>query len=98
MATQLREVDKTRAALILSYDLSNMSNVDYRLTDGSGVVIMSRLESAGGLSQAQRIRLRYPVFLPAGQRAHLGFDIKRGFARPQRAAAALEKLTRFVGH
>ncbi|OLB30709.1 MAG: hypothetical protein AUH13_10555 [Acidobacteria bacterium 13_2_20CM_58_27] len=96
MATQLREVDKTRAALILSYDLSNMSNVDYRLTDGSGVVIMSRLKSDGSLSQEQRIRLSYPVFLPAGQRAHLAFEITREFVWPKDDSHHDEKLKEFV--
>src|SRR5207302_3146620 len=95
-ATQLREVDKTRAALILSYDLSNMSNVDYRLTDGSGVVVMSRLKSDGSLSQEQRIRLSYPVFLPAGQRAHLAFEITREFVWPKDDSHHDEKLKEFV--
>src|SRR2546429_9177339 len=96
MATQLREVDKTRAALILSYDLSNMSNVDYRLTDGSGVVIMSRLKSDGSLSQEQRIRLSYPVFLPAGQRAHPALGNTREVVSPNDDFHHDEKLKEFV--
>jgi len=96
MATQLREVDKTHASLVLSYDLNNLTSVDYRLTDGSGVVIMSKLKSDGSLSQEQRIRLSYPVFLPAGQRAHLAMEITREFAWPKDDSHHDEKLKEFV--
>ena len=96
MGTQLRQVDKTHASLILSYDLSNLASVDYRLNDGSGVVIMSRLKSDGSLSQEQRIRLSYPVFLPAGQRAHLAIEIPREFAWPKDDSHHDEKLKDFV--
>ena len=96
MATQLREVDKTHASLLLSYDLNNLTNADYRLTDESGVVIMSRLKTDGSLSQEQRIRLSYPVFLPAGQRAHLAFEITREFVWPKDDSHHDEKLKEFV--
>jgi hypothetical protein len=96
MATQLREVDKAHASLILSYDLNNLTSVDYRLTDGSGVLIMGRLRSDGSLSQEQRIRLSYPVFLPAGQRAHLAIQITREFAWPRDDSRHDEKLKEFV--
>ena len=96
MATQLREVDKTHASLVLSYDLNNLTNVDYRLTDGSGVVIMSRLRTDGSLSQEQAIHLSYPVFLPAGQRAHLAVEITKEFAWPKDDSHHDEKLKEFV--
>ena len=96
MATQLREVDKTHASLVLSYDLNNLTNADYRLTDGSGVVIMSRRRTDGSLSEEQRIRLSYPVFLPAGQRAHLAIEIKRDFPWPKDDSRHDEKLKEFV--
>lgn len=96
MATQLREVDKTHASLILSYDLDNLTNVDYRLSDGSGLVIMSRVKSDGSLSQEQAIHLSYPVFLPAGQRAHLAVEITKEFAWPKDDSHHDEKLKEFV--
>ncbi|HEX8766064.1 MAG TPA: hypothetical protein VF740_12940, partial [Candidatus Acidoferrum sp.] len=55
IAAQLREVDKAHCSLILSYDLSNQTDLDYRLTDGPGVVIMSRLKADGSLSQEESI-------------------------------------------
>lgn len=96
MATQLREVNKTHASLILSYDLDNLTNVDYRLSDGSGVVIMSRAKSDGSLTQEQAIHLSYPVFLPAGQRAHLAVEITKEFTWPKDDSHHDEKLKEFV--
>ena len=96
MAAQLREVDKTHAALILSYDLKNLTDTDYRLTEGPGTVIMSRLKSDGSLSQEEALRLSYPVFLPAGQRAHLAIEISQNFAWPREDSHHEEKLKEFV--
>lgn len=96
MATQLRQVDKTHASLVLSYDLTNLTNVDYRLSEASGVVLMSRLKSDDSLSQEQRIHLGYPVFLPAGQRAHLAIEITKEFAWPKDNSHHDEKLREFV--
>jgi len=97
MAAQLREVDKTHSALILSYDLNNFTDLDFRLAQGAGVVIMSRVNSNGSLSQEEPIRLGYPVFLPAKQRARLAIEISQTFAWPvQTDARYEEKLKEFV--
>lgn len=96
MAAQLREVDKTHTSLILSYDLKNLTDADYRLTDGPGVAIMSRLKSDGSLSQEEPMRLSYPVFLPAGQRAHLAIEITQNFAWPRDDSHHEENLKEFV--
>lgn len=97
MAAQLHEVDKTHSSLVLSYDLSNLTHADYRLAEGSGVVIMSKLKSDGSLSQEQAIRLGYPVFLPAKQRARLAIEISQTFSWPARDDSQYEeKLKGFV--
>lgn len=97
MAAQLREVDKTHSALVLSYDLNNLTDLDFHLAEGSGMVIMSRLNSGGSLSQEEPIRLGYPVFLPAKQRARLAIEISQTFAWPVREDARYEeKLKEFV--
>lgn len=97
MAAQLREVDKTHSALVLSYDLNNFTDLDFRLAEGSGMVIMSRLNSNGSLSQEEPIRLGYPVFLPAKQRARLTIEMSQTFAWPVRDDARYEeKLKEFV--
>lgn len=96
VAAQLREVDKAHSSLILSYDLSNQTDLDYRLTEGPGVVIMSRLKSDGSLSQEESIHLSYPVFLPARQRARLAIEISRAFAWPREDSHYEEKLKEFV--
>jgi len=96
VATQLREVDKAHSSLILSYDLSNQTDLDYRLTDGPGIVIMSRLKGDGSLSQEESIHLSYPVFLPARQRARLAIEISKAFAWPREDSHYEEKLKEFV--
>ncbi len=96
VATQLREMDKAHSSLILSYDLNNLTDLDYRLAEGPGVVIMSRLKSDGSLSQQEPIRLNYPVFLPAKQRARLAIEISQTFAWPARDSHYDEKLREFV--
>jgi hypothetical protein len=96
VAAQLRQVDKTHSSLILSYDLSNQTDLDYRLTDGAGVVIMSRLKGHGSLSQEESIHLSYPVFLPARQRARLAIEIARTFPWPREDSHYEEKLKEFV--
>lgn len=96
VAAQLRELDKAHCSLILSYDLSNQTDLDYRLTDGAGVVIMSRLKGDGSLSQEESIHLSYPVFLPARQRARLAIELSRAFPWPREDSRYEEKLKEFV--
>lgn len=96
VAAQLREVDKAHSSLILSYDLSNLTDLDYRLAEGSGVVIMSQLKGDGSLSQEESIHLSYPVFLPARQRARLAIEISRAFSWPREDSHYEEKLKEFV--
>jgi hypothetical protein len=97
VGSQLREIDKTRSSLIISYDLENNTDSDYRLADGPGVVILSRLKSDGSFSQEQPIRLSYPVFLPAWQHARLAIEITQPFNWPSEDDAAyLDKMRNFV--
>jgi hypothetical protein len=96
VAAQLREVDKAHCSLILSYDLNNQTDLDYRLTDGAGVVIMSRLKGDGSLSQEESIHLSYPVVLPARQRARLAIELSKAFAWPRDDSHYEEKLKEFV--
>jgi len=97
VGSQLRQIDKTLAGLFLSYDLENNTERDYRLVDGPGVVIMSRLQSDHSLSQEELIRLSYPVFLPAKQRVHIAIEISYPFVWPASGDPALQnKLKDFV--
>jgi hypothetical protein len=97
VGSQIKEVDKTHSSLVLSYDLKNSSDLDYRLTDRSGVLILSRLKSDGSFSQEQPFRLSYPVFVPARERAHLAIEIEQPFAWPAQGDPALsDKLRDFV--
>ncbi|HKW32455.1 MAG TPA: hypothetical protein VJN92_05595 [Candidatus Acidoferrum sp.] len=97
IGSQLREIDKTRASLVISYDLENNTDSDFRLADGPNVVILSRLKSDGSYSQEQPIRLSYPVFLPARQHARLAVEITQPFNWPSDAdSGAIEKLRSFV--
>jgi len=97
VGSQLRQIDKSRASLFLSYDLENNADSDYHLTDGAGVVIMSRLKADHSLSQEEPVRLSYPAFLPAKQRARIAIEISYPFVWPAPEDRALEtKLKDFV--
>jgi hypothetical protein len=97
VGSQLRQIDKTLAALFLAYDLENNTDRDYRLADAPGVVIMSRLKSDHSLSQEELIRLSYPAFLPANQRVRIAIEISYPFVWPEPGDPALEnKLKDFV--
>ena len=97
IGSQLRETDKTRATLVISYDLENNTDSDYRLNDGPSVVVLSRLKSDGSYSQDQPIRLSYPVFLPARQHARLAIEITQPFNWPSDTdSGSIEKLRNFV--
>jgi len=97
VATQLREMDKTHSTLTLSYDLENNTDSDFRLDAGPGIVVLSRLEADGSLSQQEPVRLSYPVFLPARQHARLAIEITQPFAWPSEDNPAyIDKLREFV--
>jgi hypothetical protein len=94
---QFREVDRMHSSLTVTYDLKNNSRLDYRLAEGPDVVVMSKLQSNGTLSQEEPMRLGYPVFLPAGQRARLAIEITRNFAWPaENDPQYADKLKDFV--
>ena len=97
VGTQLKQTDKGHSTLVLSYDLENNTDSDYRFDDGPGVVILSRLRADGSLSQQEPIQLSYPVFLPAKQHARLAIEMTERFAWPLEGDPAyIDKLREFV--
>jgi hypothetical protein len=97
MGAQLRELSTSDTALFLAYELQNNTNKDYRLSDGPGYVIMSRIKSDGSLSSQQPVQLSYGTFLPAHRRATLALEIKRPFRWPADNDSLLsKKLVDFV--
>ena len=97
IGSQLREIDKTRSSLIISYELENNTDSDYHLADGPEVVILSKLKTDGSFSQQEPVRLAYPVFLPAKQHARLAIEITQPFSWPaEKDAGYLDKMRNFV--
>ena len=83
VSAQLREVDPAHASLLLSYELTNTTNRDYRLSDSPGLVAMSRLKSDHSLSALEDIHLSFPTFLPARQRARVTLEVRHSFLWPE---------------
>ena len=81
--SQLKQGGNGSATLTLSYELENLTDVDFHLAEGSGLVIARKLVSGDGLSQEEPIRLGYPAFLPAGQSARIAIEITQTFRWPQ---------------
>ena len=47
IGSQLKQIDKTRSSLIISYELENNTDSDYHLAEGPGLVILSKLKTDG---------------------------------------------------
>jgi hypothetical protein len=97
IGAQLRQMSGSDAALFLAYELKNNTNTDYRLSDGPGYIIMSRIKPDGSLNSQEQIRVSYPTFLPARQAARIALQIERPFNWPADGDPLLQdKLTEFV--
>jgi hypothetical protein len=97
VGAQLRELDSGNAALYLAYEVQNHTDSDYQLADGPGALVMSRLRADGSLSSQQWVRLSYPTFLPARQRARVALEVPSPFSWPPDGDAAYQdKLRDFV--
>ena len=97
VGTQLRQLDSGNAALYLAYEVQNHTDSDYRLADGSQALVMTRLRADGSLSSQQQVKLSYPTFLPARQRARVALEILSPFSWPGETDAAFQdKLRDFV--
>jgi hypothetical protein len=82
VGAQLRQIDSGNAALYLAYEVQNHTDSDYRLADGPQALVMTRLRADGSLSSQQQVRLSYPTFLPARQRARVALEVLAPFAWP----------------
>jgi hypothetical protein len=97
VGTQLRQFDSGSAALYLAYEVQNHTDSDYRLADGPQALVMTRLRADGSLSSQQQVRLSYPTFLPARQRARVALEILSPFGWPaENDAVFQDKLRDFV--
>lgn len=97
VGVQLRELDSGNAALYLAYEVQNRTDSDYRLADGPNALVMTRLRADGSLSSQQQVRLSYPTFLPARQRARVALEIPSPFGWPADGDPAFrDKLKDFV--
>lgn len=97
LGAQLREADPGNASLLLTYELTNTTNVDVRLADGPSFVVMSRLKADHSLSSEEDVRVSYPTFLPARQSARIELAIRHPLAWPaENDPQAQNKLKDFV--
>jgi hypothetical protein len=97
VGTQLRQLDSGNAALYLAYEVQNHTDSDYRLADGPEALVMTRLRADGSLSSQQLVRLSFPTFLPARQRARVALEILSPFGWPaENDPAFQDKLRDFV--
>jgi hypothetical protein len=89
--TALKEIDPEHAVLLLTYDLENHTDRDFRLPprgESGEIIIMSRLKSDGSLSQQDPMQLPYPVYLPARQKARISIELAHPFKWPSAGDSA----------
>src|SRR5215469_17021809 len=97
VGAQLRQLDSGNSALFLAYEVQNHTDTDYQLADGPSALVMSRLRTDGSLSSQQPVRLSYPTFLPARQRARVALEVPAPFNWPgENDPAFQDKLRNFV--
>lgn len=97
VGAQLRQLDSGNAALFLAYEVQNHTDSDYQLADGPAALVMSRLRTDGSLSSQQPVRLSYPTFLPARQRARVALEVPAPLNWPaENDPAFQDKLRDFV--
>ena len=82
VGAQLRELDSGNSTVYLAYEVQNHTDSDYQLADGPRALVMSRLRADGSLSSQEQVRLSYPTFLPARQRARIALEIPSAFNWP----------------
>jgi hypothetical protein len=82
VGAQLRQLDSGNASLFLAYEVQNHTDSDYQLADGPTALVMSRLRADGSLTSQQPVRLSYPTFLPARQRARVALEVPAPFNWP----------------
>lgn len=104
---QVRELNSANSVIVFYFDLENTSTADFRLANGSNLIVMSRLKSDGSLSSENHPRLEDSVFIPAKNRTRIAISFTRPFAWPassesvdagvrQFAAQSVENLEGFV--
>jgi hypothetical protein len=99
---QVKEIDPTHAALILSFDLENTTDSDYHLSKDQKVLIMGRLKSNSSFKAEDSMQIDDAVFLPAGSRARIALKVSYAFNWPtqmvpgQVGPLTQEKFRRFV--
>jgi len=79
---RVQEVDPTHAALLLSYDLENRTNTDYRMASGPGLTIMSRIERDGALTSDREPIVAAAAFVPAKSRVRISLEMDHTFNWP----------------
>jgi hypothetical protein len=94
VGAQLRELDSGNAAVYLAYEVQNHTDSDYQLADGPRALVMSRLRADGSLSSQEQVRLSYPTFLPARQRARVALEIPSSFSWPADSDPAFQDRLR----
>src|ERR1700734_2786969 len=79
---QVKEIDRTHAALIFSFDLENTTDSDYHLSKDQKVLVMGRLKSNGSFKAEDSMQIDNSVFVPAGNRARIALKLSDSFNWP----------------
>ena len=81
---KLEQVDKSKAALVFYYDLTNRTNFDYHLPDNSRVQFERRLRSTGSVVPEGRLQLISAGTVQSGNQTRIALEIVEPFAWPNR--------------
>jgi hypothetical protein len=94
---QVREIDRTKSAIVFYYDLENNTSTDYRLEDGPNLAFMRRWKPDGSLAAEPNIKLSEAAVLRAGTQTRTTLELVRPFTWPARMdAEATTEFRQFV--
>lgn len=93
---QIHEVDAANSTIAFYFDLENTTTADFRLPNGSNLIVMSRLKSDHSLSSENHPRLQDGVFIPAKNRTRIAIELTRQFEWPTASDSMEAKIRQFA--
>lgn len=93
---QVRELNPANSVIAFYFDLENTTTADFRLSNGSDLIVMCRLKSDHSLSSENHPHLEDSVFIPAKNRTRIVISFTRPFAWPASSEFVDDGIRRFA--
>ncbi len=83
-------------SIVFYYTLENMTNFDYRVADGHGILMSAKLQRQNNLSPfGEDERIDYPIFVPAKKRVRFPIHITYTYPVKEKQGANTEERKKY---